>query len=233
MTRDHLAEAPGTAMAGGYRYYMLGLLAIILLFNYLDRLALGMVLQDIKTDLHLTDTHAQLRPVFFREPSVKIGVGAMRARPPHLVGSAFLEHFGIAPGTRSAHAFTFLDFQEAAQRYGRMGGFAHLKTLIDRLRADAGPGNSVLLDGGDLWQGSGLANLTNGRSMVQAANLLGIDAMTGHFEFTYGEETLRKNLDEFKRRVFGSERLPHGRSQVQRRQSIRSRFGTRVQALHD
>src|ERR1043166_6880480 len=86
--------------------------------------------------LHITDTHAQLAPVHYREPSVNIGVGAMAGRPPHLVGRAFLDHFGIAPGSRGAYAFTFLDYPEAAQRYGRMGGFAHLKTLIDRLRAD-------------------------------------------------------------------------------------------------
>ena len=144
--------------------------------------------------LHLTDTHAQLRPVFFREPSVNIGVGSMRGQPPHLVGRAFLEHFGIAPGSRGAHAFTFLDYQEAAQRYGRMGGFAQLKTLIDRLRADAGPGRSLLLDGGDLWQGSGLADASQGAAMVEAANLLGVDAMTAHWEFTYGEKILRQNL---------------------------------------
>ena len=148
--------------------------------------------------LHLTDTHAQLPPVFFREPSVNIGVGAMRGRPPHLVGHAFLEHFGIAPGSRNAHAFTFLDFQEAAHRYGRMGGFANLKTLIDRLRTDAGPGNSLLLDGGDLWQGSGQAAAMQGADMVEAANLLGIDASTGHWEFTYGEKILRQNLERFK-----------------------------------
>jgi sulfur-oxidizing protein SoxB len=144
--------------------------------------------------LHLTDTHAQLQPVFFREPSVNIGVGSMRGQPPHLVGRAFLEHFGIAPGSRGAHAFTFLDYQEAAQRYGRMGGFAHLKTLLDRLRADAGSGRSLLLDGGDLWQGSGLAEASQGADMVEAANLLGVDAMTGHWEFTYGEKILRQNL---------------------------------------
>src|SRR5499427_8215732 len=106
--------------------------------------------------LHVTDAHAQLKPVYYREPSANLGVGAMRGRPPHLVGKAFLEHFSIAPGSRGAYAFTFLDYQEAAQRYGRTGGFAHLKTLIDRLRAGVGAGNSLLLDGGDLWHGSGL-----------------------------------------------------------------------------
>jgi sulfur-oxidizing protein SoxB len=148
--------------------------------------------------LHMTDTHAQLQPVYFREPSVNIGVGAMEGRPPHLVGQAFLRHFGIEPGSRAAYAFTFLDYQEAAHRYGRMGGFAHLKTLVDRLRAEAGAGNSILLDGGDLWQGTGLADAMTGADMVEAANLLGIDAMTGHWEFTYGEKILRQNLARFK-----------------------------------
>jgi sulfur-oxidizing protein SoxB len=144
--------------------------------------------------LHMTDTHAQLLPVYFREPSVNIGVGAMRGRPPHLVGRAFLDHFAIAPGSRGAYAFTYLDFDDAAHRYGRMGGFAHLKTLIDRLRVDAGAGNCILLDGGDLWQGSGLAAATAGADMVAVANLLGVEAMTGHWEFTYGEQTVRENI---------------------------------------
>jgi len=147
--------------------------------------------------LHITDTHAQLRPVYFREPSVNIGVGAMDGRPPHLVGRAFLRHFGIEPGSRAAYAFTFLDYQEAAHRFGRMGGFAPLKTLVDRLRTEAGTGNSILLDGGDLWQGTGLADAMAGADMVEAANLLGIDAMTGHWEFTYGEKILRQNLARF------------------------------------
>ena len=112
--------------------------------------------------------------------------------------SAFLEHFGIAPKTRAAHAFTCLDFAEAAHRYGRLGGFAHLKTLIDRLRAEAGAGNSLLLDGGDLMQGSGLANAAHGEDMIDAANLLGVEALTGHWEFTYGEERLLANLKRFK-----------------------------------
>jgi sulfur-oxidizing protein SoxB len=148
--------------------------------------------------LHLTDTHAQLAPVYFREPSVNIGVGAMRGHPPHIVGGAFIEYFNILPGSRQAHAFTFLDYQNAAQRYGRMGGFAHLKTLIARLRADMGPGNSLLLDGGDLLQGTGQANALQGADMIEAANLLGVDAMTGHWEFTYGEAALRQRLMEFR-----------------------------------
>ena len=148
--------------------------------------------------LHMTDTHAQLAPVHFREPSVNIGIGSMAGRPPHLVGQAFLDRFGIAPKGRLAHAFTYLDFAESARRFGRLGGFAHLKTLVDRLRADAGAGRSLLLDGGDLWQGSGLANMMRGEDMVEAANMLGIEAMTGHWEFTYGEEKLRANIEKFK-----------------------------------
>jgi sulfur-oxidizing protein SoxB len=148
--------------------------------------------------LHMTDTHAQLLPVYFREPSVNLGIGAMRGRPPHLVGRAFLDRFGIKPDSADAYAFTCLDFEKSAARFGRLGGFAHLKTLIDRLRSDVGPGNAMLLDGGDLWQGSGLANAMQGADMVEAANLLGIEAMTGHWEFTYGENALRANLERFK-----------------------------------
>jgi S-sulfosulfanyl-L-cysteine sulfohydrolase len=148
--------------------------------------------------LHMTDTHAQLLPVYFREPSVNLGIGPMHGRPPHLVGRAFLDRFGIKPDSANAYAFTCLDFEKSAARFGRLGGFAHLKTLIDRLRNDVGAGNVVLLDGGDLWQGSGLANAMQGADMVEAANMLGIEAMTGHWEFTYGEEVLRKNLERFK-----------------------------------
>jgi len=148
--------------------------------------------------LHMTDTHAQLLPVYFREPSVNIGIGAMAGKPPHLVGRAFLDRFGIRPDSADAHAFTCLDFEKSAARFGKLGGFAHLKTLIDRLRSEVGAGHSLLLDGGDLWQGSGLANTMQGADMVEAANLLGIEAMTGHWEFTYGEQALRGNLERFK-----------------------------------
>jgi sulfur-oxidizing protein SoxB len=148
--------------------------------------------------LHMTDTHAQLLPVYFREPSVNLGLGPMQGRPPHLVGRAFLDRFAIRPDSADAYAFTCVDFEKSAPRFGKLGGFAHLKTLIDHLRSDAGSGRSLLLDGGDLWQGTGLANTMQGADMVEAANLLGIEAMTGHWEFTYGETALRSNLERFK-----------------------------------
>lgn len=147
--------------------------------------------------LHLTDTHAQLLPIYYREPNINIGIGAMWGQPPHLVGTAFLKYFNLARGSREAHAFDFLDFMAASHAYGRMGGFAHLKTLIDRLRAEVGGHRAMLIDGGDMWQGSGLADATRGEALVEAANLLGIEAMTGHWEFTYGQETLRDNLNKF------------------------------------
>ena len=148
--------------------------------------------------LHITDTHAQLLPGYFREPSVNLGLGAMAGQPPHLVGRAFLDHFGIKPESADAYAFTSLEFEKSAARFGRLGGFAHLKTLVDRFRNEAGAQNSMLLDGGDAWQGTGLANALRGADMVGACNLLGVEAMTGHWEFTYGEETLRGNLERFK-----------------------------------
>ena len=143
--------------------------------------------------LHITDCHAQLNPVRFREPSVNLGVGAARGKPPHLVGEALLEHFGIAPGTRAAHAFTHLDFERAARAYGAMGGFAHLATLLARLRA--GRPGALLLDGGDTWQGSATSLWTKGQDMVDAAKLLGVDVMTGHWEFTYGAQRVKEVIE--------------------------------------
>src|SRR5260370_42203213 len=115
----------------------------------------------------------------------------MQGRPPHMVGKAFLDRFGIPPDSADAYAFTSVDFEKSAQRFGKLGGFSHLKTLVDRLRSDVGQGRTLLLDGGDLWQGTGLTNAMQGADMAEAANLLGIEAMTGHWEFTYGEAALR------------------------------------------
>jgi sulfur-oxidizing protein SoxB len=142
--------------------------------------------------IHQTDTHANAKPVQFREPNQNIGVGPAEGQPPHLVGDRFLKMYHIQPGTRPAHAFTFLEFEKLAHQYGKLGGFGQMKTVIDTLRAGAGTGKSILLDGGDLCQGSGVANLTGGLSMVTLGNLLGIDAMTGHWEFTYGQDGLAK-----------------------------------------
>jgi sulfur-oxidizing protein SoxB len=136
------------------------------------------------TLLHFTDCHAQLTPVHFREPDTNIGVHDARGKPPHLVGEALLRHFRVSPGGSLAHAYTHLDFERAARRFGRVGGFAHLVTLVKRLRAQR-PG-ALLLDGGDSWQGSATALWTRGADMMEASRLLGVDAMTGHWEFTYG-----------------------------------------------
>ena len=143
--------------------------------------------------LHYTDCHAQLRPVYFREPNVNIGVGDMQGRPPVLVGDKLLEHFGVRPGTALAHAITHLDYVNAAEKYGRVGGFAHLSTLVKKLRADRP--NSLLLDGGDTWQGSATSLWTDGQDMVDAQKLLGVDIMVGHWEFTFGDERVLEVLE--------------------------------------
>ena len=146
--------------------------------------------------LHMTDCHAQLLPVWFREPSVNLGAGRSRGRPPHLVGTALLREFGIAAGSAQAHALTPLDFVKAAKIYGRVGGFAHLATLVKKMRAERT--GALLLDGGDTWQGSATALWTRGQDMVEAGRQLGVDIMTGHWEFTLGtdrvQEIIRREL---------------------------------------
>jgi len=150
--------------------------------------------------LHFTDCHAQLNPVHFREPSVNLGVAEWAGKPPHLVGQAFLRAYGIAPGSATAHAFTYLDFTEAARRFGKVGGFAHLSTLVQRMKASR-PG-ALLLDGGDTWQGSATALWTKGQDMVDAALRLGVDVMTPHWEMTLGAERVKQIVDnDFKGRV--------------------------------
>ncbi|HYQ93503.1 MAG TPA: metallophosphoesterase, partial [Burkholderiales bacterium] len=143
--------------------------------------------------LHFTDCHAQLLPAHFREPSVNLGIAASANRPPHLVGEALLKHFRLRPGSREAHAFTQLDFVRAAKTYGKLGGFAHLATLVKKLRAERGA--SLLLDGGDTWQGSATALWTRGQDMIEAQKLLGIDMTTGHWEFTYGAARVKEVVD--------------------------------------
>jgi S-sulfosulfanyl-L-cysteine sulfohydrolase len=140
--------------------------------------------------MHFTDCHAQLLPIHFREPSVNLGLAEALGRPPHLVGEQLLKHFNMQPGTAAAHAFTYLDFEKAARTYGKVGGFAHLATLVKRVRASRP--HALLLDGGDTWQGSATALWTNGQDMVDACKLLGVNLMAGHWEFTLGAKRVQE-----------------------------------------
>ena len=144
--------------------------------------------------LHMTDCHAQLKPIHFREPSINLGVGAMQGQLPHLVGEHLLQVAKVCPGSAQAHALTHLDFETAARRYGKVGGFAHLATLVKRLKASR-PG-ALLLDGGDTWQGSATSLWTKGQDMVDACKLLGVDIMTGHWEFTLGMDRVKEIVDK-------------------------------------
>jgi S-sulfosulfanyl-L-cysteine sulfohydrolase len=134
--------------------------------------------------LHLTDVHAQLLPLHFREPGIDLGSP---------VGAAFLKKFKIPAGSRRAHAFTHLEFEKLARRYGKLGGYAHLATLVKRLRA--GRPHALLLDGGDSWQGSATALWTRGADMIGAQKRLGVDLMTAHWEFTYGAERVQQAVE--------------------------------------
>ena len=150
--------------------------------------------------LHFTDCHAQLQPSYFREPNVNIGLGEHLNKVPHLVGEKLLKAFGVRPGSLEAHAFTHLDFEQAAKTYGKIGGFAHLATLVKKIRTSR-PG-SLLLDGGDTWQGSATALWTKGQDMIDACKLLGVDVMTGHWEFTLGAERVQHIVDnDFKGKI--------------------------------
>jgi sulfur-oxidizing protein SoxB len=150
--------------------------------------------------LHFTDCHAQLLPIHFREPSVNLGLAGATGKAPHLIGEHLLKAFGIKPAGIEAHAFTYLNFEKAAKTYGKVGGFAHLATLVKRLRADR-PG-ALLLDGGDTWQGSATALWSKGQDMVDACKLLGVDIMAGHWEFTLGDKRVLEIVEkDFKGKI--------------------------------
>ncbi|MDI9335563.1 MAG: thiosulfohydrolase SoxB [Gammaproteobacteria bacterium] len=144
--------------------------------------------------LHITDCHAQLLPIYFREPDANIGVASMWGRVPHLVGEHLIKFAGLRVGSPEAHAHTYIDFERAIHQYGKVGGFAHLATLVKRLKASR-PG-ALLLDGGDTWQGSGTALWTDGQDMVDACKQLGVDVMTAHWEFTLGEARVKQIIDK-------------------------------------
>ena len=144
--------------------------------------------------LHMTDCHAQLLPVYFREPSMNLGLGSLKGQLPHLVGAELLKATGVKLDSAQAHALSALNFETAAKHYGKVGGFAHLATLVKRMKASR-PG-ALLLDGGDTWQGSATSLWTKGQDMVDACRLLGVDVMTGHFEFTYGQERVTELVEK-------------------------------------
>lgn len=156
------------------------------------------------TILHITDIHAQLKPVFFREPAVNIGVGEAVGQPPHVSGADFLKLYNIEPGTPDAYALTSEDFAALAGRYGKMGGLDRTATIVKRARAERGEDNVLLLDGGDTWQGSYTANKTSGADMITAMNALKPDAMTGHWEFTYGTERVNDAIEALPFAFLGS-----------------------------
>jgi len=145
------------------------------------------------TLIHVTDIHAQLKPIWFREPEVNIGVGEAAGRPPHVTGKAFLDMFGIAPGSPDAYALTHEDFAALAKTYGRMGGMDRVATVVKAIRA-ARP-DSILLDGGDTWHGSMTSLRTKGQDMVNVMNALGVEGMTSHWEWTFGQDRVKEIVD--------------------------------------
>ncbi|HRY06401.1 MAG TPA: thiosulfohydrolase SoxB [Hyphomicrobiaceae bacterium] len=148
------------------------------------------------TLLHLTDIHAQLKPIYFRPPSENFGVGAFEGIPPHLVGEQFLKHFNIPAGSPLAYAHTMVDYINMAKTYGRLGGLDRIATLVKSIRADRGEDKVLFLDGGDTWQGSYTSLKSNAQDMVDCMKLLAPDAMVGHWEFTFGEDRVKELIDQ-------------------------------------
>ena len=146
------------------------------------------------TIAHITDIHGQLKPVYFREPSINLGLGDVNGLPPHITGAAYLKEFGIEPGSAHAYALTSEDYVAAARGYGRMGGLDRVAAVLKSIRAGR-ENNTLFLDGGDTWQGSYTSLMTKGQDMVEVMNLLKPDAMTGHWEFTYGIDRVKELVD--------------------------------------
>ncbi len=144
---------------------------------------------------HITDIHAQLMPIYFREPSINLGVGDMNGLPPHITGADFLAKYGIEKKSANAYAMSSEDFAALAQTYGRVGGVDRLATLLKAIRAER-PDNTLFFDGGDTWQGSYTSLKTGGEDMVKVMNLLAPDAMTAHWEFTFGQERVEELVEQ-------------------------------------
>jgi sulfur-oxidizing protein SoxB len=195
LNRREFIQVMGIAAAGGMLLDSKGALAAPSAGKLYDVPRFGNV-----HFLHFTDCHAQLKPIYFREPNVNLGIGDAVGRMPHLVGEKLLKEVGVKPNTPEAYAFSYLNFEKAAQTYGKVGGFAHLSTLVKRMKASR-PG-ALLLDGGDTWQGSATALWTNGQDMVDACLALGVDVMTAHWEMTLGDKRVKEIVEkDFKGKV--------------------------------
>ena len=181
--------AATTALAGAGGWSRLAAQQSLTQNDLLDMKAVGNV-----TLIHITDVHGQLKPVWFREPSINLGVGDAFGKPPHVTGADFLKLYDLAPGSPQAYALASEDFVALAKSYGRIGGLDRAATAINSIRAER-PG-ALLLDGGDTWQGSLTALRTNGQDMVDAMNALKVDAMTSHWEFTLGVDRVNEIVDE-------------------------------------
>ena len=144
--------------------------------------------------IHVTDIHAQLKPIFFREPEINIGVGDNRGQVPHVTGSDFRKLYGIDDGSASAYALSYNDFTALAQGYGRVGGLDRVATVINHIRSDRP--DALLLDGGDTWHGSYTCHHTAGQDMVNVMNTLRPDAMTFHWEFTLGSDRVTEIIEK-------------------------------------
>ncbi len=143
--------------------------------------------------IHITDLHAQLKPIYFREPEINLGVGDALGHVPHITGADFRKLYGIADGSPSHYALTYNDFTSMAQMYGRVGGLDRVATVVKAIRADRP--DAILLDGGDTWHGSYMCHQTQGQDVVDAMNLLKPDAMTFHWEFTLGTDRIQELVE--------------------------------------
>lgn len=152
---------------------------------------------------HITDIHAQVKPIYFREPSINLGVGNVSGLPPHVTGADFLKLYNLKPGSPHAYALSSEDFVALANTYGRMGGLDRVATVLKSIRSGR-EANTLLLDGGDTWQGSYVSQKTAGADMVALMNALQPDAMTSHWEFTYGEDRVREIVDNLPFAFLGS-----------------------------
>jgi sulfur-oxidizing protein SoxB len=193
--RDFMQVAAATAAAVSGTTGAMGALAAGQKISQKDLLEFDSVGQ--VTLLNFTDCHAQIVPLYFREPSVNLGVGEVHGLPPHLTGKDFLKKFGLKAGTPEAYAFTSTDFSALASEYGRVGGMDRMATLIKAVRAER-PDNTLLVDCGDTWQGSYTALQTQGEDMVEIQNALGVDLMVPHWEFTYGAERVQELISKCK-----------------------------------